>query len=67
MLELDLLLVPYVESNVNQLSDEERLQLWSLLQEDDPWLYEQLLGKKSAEADRHQAILKSILVYARST
>jgi antitoxin CptB len=68
MLELDLLLVPYVQAHAKQLSHSDRKLLWDLLQEEDTWLFDHLVHiKESSETPRHTVMLKRILEYADST
>ena len=67
MLELDLLLVPYVEANIAKLSPEDRKHLWGLLQEEDTWLFECLVHRSFDKQDRHAPMLERILNYANPT
>lgn len=67
MLELDLLLVPYVRDRASQLSATDRERLWELLQEDDTWLLERLVYSREHKDDRHRIMLERILEYVDST
>lgn len=67
MLELDLLLVPYVSAHAATLSRDDRIQLWDLLQEDDPWLFDHLVHRHIDKNTRHHTILKRILKHVDAT
>lgn len=60
MLELDLLLSRFLESQYSQLSEEECIQLMTLLQEEDTSLYAWLMQQSPAPVP-FQALVKRII------
>lgn len=63
MLELDLVLLPYLEAHLSLLDQHQRVELWQLLQYDDPWLFQCLVLKKIAADSPHHALLMQMTQY----
>ncbi len=61
MLELDLLLTPFIESKFDDLSEAHREQLASLLELDDVFILE--LMRNPSSSDTHQEIVQAILAF----
>jgi antitoxin CptB len=65
MLELDLLLSPYVESCYTQLTMAEQRVLERLLECQDQDLYQWLIGRVPAPDSELQAMVSAIIAHAR--
>jgi antitoxin CptB len=61
MLELDLLLIPFVQKRLSALSDEEQQLYEQLLEEEDQDLFVWLIGKEPASGSGLQRIIDVIL------
>lgn len=66
MLELDLILNPFLEKQLDQLSDTQVAQFEALLQQPDPVLYSWLMGHEPADRDMDEIVsLIQLQNYAR--
>lgn len=61
MLELDVILGPFVEHEYDQLSTEKKGVFQRLLEADDPDLFAWLMGHRRAEVNEFQAMVEYIL------
>ncbi|AKH69499.1 hypothetical protein IMCC21906_01824 [Spongiibacter sp. IMCC21906] len=66
MLELDLMMVPYVEDRFATLSEEDQHRFVRLLECEDTELFKWFLGKDSPEDPEHALIVNDIISYAKS-
>lgn len=65
MLELDLLLLPFLENCYDNLSDEERSTFIQLLAIEDPTLYQWFIARLEPEDPATRALVEKIIAYAR--
>ncbi|MCD6046000.1 MAG: succinate dehydrogenase assembly factor 2 family protein [Gammaproteobacteria bacterium] len=65
MLELDLLLLPFLENGYDNLSDEERSTFIQLLAIEDPTLYQWFIAHLEPEDLAMRALVEKIIAYAR--
>lgn len=65
MLELDLLLLPFVENAYDNLSDSERSIFVQLLALEDPTLYQWFIARLEPEDLAIRALVEKIIAYAR--
>lgn len=66
MLELDLIMVPYVEGRFAILPKEDQARFVRLLECEDTELFKWFLGKESPEDPDHALIVNDIINYAKS-
>ena len=66
MLELDLILQPYAQHVYPTLSPLEQSQFEQLLSQDDPLLYQWLMGKEKSEDEILQAVVNRIRTYTNN-
>lgn len=66
MLELDLILVPFVENCFLRLSEEDQQRYVLLLESDDTDLFSWFLGRQSPENPELVSIVESIVSYSRT-
>ncbi len=66
MLELDLLLLPFLEHAYEKLSEEEKTSFRALLTMEDPILYHWLMAKETPEDPKVKALVEQIIAHARS-
>lgn len=60
MLELDLLLIPFVENKFQSLSSEQKALFIKLLEYEDPLLFGWLMGHQEVDIDELKPIVKLI-------
>lgn len=65
MLELDLLLLPFLENAYDDLSDEEKAVFLQLLTIEDPVLYQWFIARLEPEDLALRALVEKIIAYAR--
>lgn len=63
MLELDLIMVPYVEQRFRTLSDEDQQRYIQLLESEDTELFQWFLGRGRPEAPELASIVDDILAF----
>lgn len=61
MLELDLVLLPFVENIYTTLAEEDQLRFDALLESEDTELFSWFLGKEEPQNNEHKRIVKIIL------
>lgn len=61
MLELDLILIPFVRERLQKLAEAEQILYQDLLEEEDPDLYSWLLGRVCPPTENLQKIVEIIL------
>ncbi len=66
MLELDLVLVPFVENRFPELSEEDQRRYIKLLEGEDNELFAWCMGRGKPEAPELAAIIEQIIAYART-
>lgn len=66
MLELDLILVPFLENCFNDLSSEDQARYEQLLTSEDQDLFKWFLGREKPEDEDLQRIVELILTYAQT-
>lgn len=66
MLELDLMLVPFVEQKLRTLSDEDQQRYVDLMEAEDTELFAWFLGRRRPEDPEQAIIVDHILAHARS-
>jgi antitoxin CptB len=64
MLELDLLLVPFVQGMFSDLSHQEQLLYEQFLEEEDQDLFAWLMGTAAPQNDQFQIIIAKILAHS---
>lgn len=67
MLELDLILLPFLENHYESLDEENKLRFQQLLDCQDPELFDWFMGKSIPENPDHKFIVKYILECIRET
>lgn len=67
MLELDLLLLPFLEKAYDNLSPEEKLTFIQLLEIEDPTLYQWFIARLEPEDPAMRTLVEKILAEARSS
>lgn len=65
MLELDLLLLPFLEKAYDNLNDEERAVFIQMLAVEDPTLYQWFIARLEPEDPALRALVEKIIAYAR--
>lgn len=66
MLELDLMLVPFVENRFKLLSDEDQQRYIDLMESEDNDLFAWLLGRQLPEDEYRRGIIQQVIDYAKS-
>jgi antitoxin CptB len=67
MLELDLIMVPFVEERLRDLSDQDQQRYIDLLEEEDNDLFAWLLGRGRPENEDQAIIVDMMIDHARRT
>ncbi|MBY0377320.1 MAG: succinate dehydrogenase assembly factor 2 [Gammaproteobacteria bacterium] len=65
MLELDLLLLPFLEGCYDALSDQEKHIFVQMLEIEDPTLYQWFIARQAPEEAELNQLVEKILAYAR--
>ncbi len=65
MLELDLLLLPFLENAYDGLSEDERFVFVQMLEIEDPTLYQWFIARLQPEDLPMRALVDKIIAYAR--
>jgi antitoxin CptB len=65
MLELDLLLLPFLDNAYDSLNDKEKLTFIHLLKIEDPTLYQWFIARLEPEDPAIRALVEKIIAYAR--
>ena len=65
MLELDLLLLPFLDQCYDHLNDKERSVFVELLAIEDPTLYQWLIARLQSEDPAMHALVEKIIAHAR--
>lgn len=66
MLELDLMLVPFVEQRFKDLSPEDQQRYIDLMESEDNDLFAWLLGRQLPEDEHRRGIILQIIDYAKN-
>lgn len=66
MLELDLMLVPFVENRFRSLSEEDQQRYIDLMESEDNDLFAWLLGRQLPEDEYRRGIIEQIIDYAKT-
>lgn len=65
MLELDLLLLPFLEKAYDNLNDEEKAIFVQMLETEDPTLYQWFIARIAPEEPAMRALVEKIIAHAR--
>ena len=66
MLELDLILVPFVENRFRELSEQDQQRYIALLESEDTDLFAWFLGRQLPEDEDLRSIIQQVSDYSRS-